>query len=307
MTGASTPPRISIVIAAFDGAPSAAELLKSIDAAHAATNIPWEVVIVDNNSRDDTLEVLRAHAAKSAASITVLTERRQGVSAARNTGLRAARGEILAIIDQDCVLARDWVAAVAREFDADPDLAMLGGRLELFNPEDLPISLRVSRERTEVSLDRFNWSAIPGCNMAFRRTLMERIGPFDMQLGVGTPGAASEDIDLIYRAVKAGLRAVYSPDVVVYHNHGRRTAAQYRRTQLLYATGKGVFFAKYAFRLHRPILKAVYWEILALLRGRRAPIPPDAMSLSSGPILARLLRGVWIQLGNEARRLLRVS
>ena len=301
MSGTAAPaaPDVSLIVAAYNAARTLPALMDSIEAADQAAGVAWEAVLVDNASTDATPELLRDFAARSKVPVTVLREARQGLSAARNAGLRAARGRLLAITDSDCVIAPDYVASIVREFAADPELGLLGGRVELYNPADLPVSIRTSRVRTPVTTDALNFSDVPGCNTVFTRALIDEIGPYDIRLGFGTRCGPSEDIDLTYRAARSGRRVIYTPDVVVYHNHGRSTEAQLRATQESYAVGKGVFFAKYALRLHRPILKAAYWEIAAQAKELRRPGPADESSLGAGAILTAMMRGAWLALTDE--------
>ena len=295
----SAVPEVSLIVAAYNAARTLPALFDSIEAADARAGVPWEAVLVDNASTDATPELLRAFAARSKVPVTVLRETRRGVSAARNAGIRAARGRILAITDSDCVLAPDYVAAIVHEFAADSALALLGGRVELYSTADRPISLRTARERAHVTIDALNFGIVPGCNTAFTRALIEEIGPYDARLGIGTRLGPSEDIDLTYRAARSRHRVIYTPEIVVYHNHGRATAADVRRTQESYAVGKGVFLAKYALRAHRPILKAAYWEIAAQVRALRRPGPADGASLGAAAILRGLARGAWLALTDE--------
>ena len=260
------PLTVSLVTGVYNSARTLPVLLDSIAAAEVPDGVRFEAFMVDNGATDESATIIkrRGHALRGL--LQYVLEPVRGVSSARNAGIQAAAGDIIAMVDADCVLAKDWLAALVREFEADPELAMIGGRLELYDPADQDISTRKWRERFAVSLATGNIDAIPGCNMAVRRAALRTIGLYDVRLGPGAPLKIGEDIDLIYRFARRGLKIVYSPDVLVYHNHGRKTDAAYDATHWLYAAGKGVFFAKYILKGDGHMVKLAYWEYASLLR-----------------------------------------
>ena len=117
MSGA-TPARTSVVVPAFDEEDVLGACLRSLAR---QTRPPLEVVVVDNNSRDCTARVARAHGAR------VVTEAVQGIWPAAATGYDAAAGEFVARCDADSVLPPDWVERIEDAFDADPDLRAVTG------------------------------------------------------------------------------------------------------------------------------------------------------------------------------------
>jgi GT2 family glycosyltransferase len=292
-------PQLSLIVGVFDAERNLPLLFDSIERAAENADVSWEAVLVDNNSRDRSLAMMREFATRAKVPVTVLSETRQGVSFARNAGLRAATGDILAVVDSDCILAPDWAAALARTFADAPDLAMIGGRVELYNDADLPISIRRSRTPVEVTVAEFNFLDIPGCNLAFRRALLDRIGPYDVRLGPGTRVGMGEDVDLVYRAARAGGRVRYVPEVVIYHNHGRSRPEQFQRVEWTYAIGKGAFFAKHMLRGRHPFFKRCYWELRALMRPAGPPDPSRGPSLPPARVLRAFLRGAYLQVTDE--------
>jgi glycosyltransferase involved in cell wall biosynthesis len=110
--------RTSVVVPAFDEEALLGACLRSLAR---QTRPPLEVVVVDNNSRDRTAAVARAHGAR------VVTEPVQGIWPAAATGYDAATGDLIARCDADCVLPPDWVERIERAFAADPDLLALTG------------------------------------------------------------------------------------------------------------------------------------------------------------------------------------
>jgi len=196
-----------------------------------------------------------------------LRENRQGKSLALNTGIRAATGEILVFTDDDCVPDLHWLAEIAREFESDPVLTVIGGRVELFDPQDSPVTIRTSRERTLITSRDQLFLLMIGANMAIRRQTFETVGDFDPFLGPGSRiGAVMEDLDLLYRVFRKNLKMLYSPDILVYHNHGRTTEAQVKALNHRYVVGRGAFYCKHILGGDREALKMAYWEFSSLTK-----------------------------------------
>lgn len=292
-------PVVSLITGTYNAGDRIQTLLESLEKVESTPEIPWEVIIVDNNSTDDTPDVIQDYVSKSIVRIKFLRETKQGVSRARNKGIRHAKGEILAFVDQDCVLDPSWLLAVVREFRSCPELSMIGGRLELFDARDKPISIRTATDREAISITSGNLGAIPGCNMAVRRSVFDAVGLYDARLGPGAPVPIGEDIDLIYRIARKGFRIEYTPDVLVYHNHGRRTDAAYKATWKLYVIGKGVFFGKYILRGRVEVLKFAYWdlnaEVKSFIKGRK----DKAAILNLVSYLYAVLIGFFLQMKDE--------
>ena len=107
---------------------------------------------------------------------------------------------------------------------------------------------------------------IIGCNMAIRSDLLRTIGDFDPLI---TPGsgkdAGFEDTDIVYRAFKNDIRIEYLPDILLYHNHGRRSDSDVADVHRKYIRGRGSFYAKHIIKGDRLVLKLAYWEIRSTL------------------------------------------
>ncbi len=152
--------------------------------------LPWQCVIVDNGSSDGTLERLRELAMVLAPGLEVVSEPRAGVSRGRNAGIRAARGEFIAMTDDDCLPEPDYLDAVLEAF-TDPAIGYYGGRVLLHDPADYPITIKTSTQREEFPPGTMlRPGALHGANFGFRRVVLERIGGFDPNLGPGTQPVA---------------------------------------------------------------------------------------------------------------------
>lgn len=294
---------LSVVVATYNRATALRRCLDSLLSMRTPDGLAWELICVDNNSTDETRRVIEEVARTSPVPVKYVFEQRQGVAYARNAGLREARGEIIAITDDDCIADPTWIAALMQEFAADPSLGIVGGRIELYDPRDRPIAIRVSRDRTFFSLGAIATHVITA-NMAIRRSAMEKVGSFDENFGPGARLLAGEDIDLLYRAYKAGVKILYSPDAVIYHNHGRQTESDEAKLRRAYAIGTGAFYCKHIFRRDPEAMRLAYWEVRRLLKRatvgvERAGIPTDNIRqiryLTLGALHYSLIRvgGMW--------------
>ncbi|MEP7088233.1 MAG: glycosyltransferase family 2 protein [Gemmatimonadota bacterium] len=203
----------------------------------------WELVVVDNGSADDTAQRLVALSATISAPVRIVYEPRAGLGRARNAGVRASSGELLAFTDDDCYPARDYLKQVVESF-ADGSLDYIGGRILLHDDGDHAITIRVDTEPIPIPPGTVVATGlIQGANMAFRRHALERIGGFDDALGPGTP-FCNDDVDAVARASAAGHTGSYVPGPVVYHHHRRGGAEEIAALWRSYDRGRGAYFAK---------------------------------------------------------------
>jgi glycosyltransferase involved in cell wall biosynthesis len=278
----------SVVVCTCNRAEKLAHLLDSFTRMRVPEGVSWELIVVDNNSTDETAQVLEAFAAKAILPLRHHFEPRQGLAVAHNHAMDVAKGDIVAFTDDDCRVPPDWLTVIAREFGGDPELSLLGGRVELFNPADRPITIRTERARLDLTGDNHAMDLLIGCNLVFRRAVGERLGRFDPRFGVGCGTVPScDDLDFVYRFVRARERIVYSPDLVVLHDHGRATDAHVESLQRRYLQGRGGFYAKYALEGDRNVARLARWEVRKLLIGILRPSERRA-NLS---VLALLLKG----------------
>jgi len=264
-----TPPgelTISVVVCTYNRASRLAETLEHFQTVTVPENVNWELVVVDNRSTDDTARVIRDVAARTKLPIRQTYEPMPGLGAARNRGIRESSGAIIAFTDDDIFPAADWLCVLAREFSADPQLSGLGGRVELHNPLDLPLTLRTSRERFQMIRTWSLLNGIPGCNMAFRREVIAATGGFDPDFGAGAPLVSAEDIEFIFRAIRRDFKLIYSPDLLVTHDHGRRTQAQASSLTRSYLIGRGAMYYKHVIKLDSEMIKMSGREVLFTLR-----------------------------------------
>lgn len=248
---------LSLVVCTRNRAAQLPDCLKAIAATQ--TRHDWELVLVDNGSTDDTPAILRQFQASHGLNIRLVTEPVAGLSRARNAGWQATRGAYIAFTDDDCYIDPTYLQQIADCFDADPRLGYLGGRILLFDPTDLRITIQ-ERTRREALLPGVFLPAglIQGANFAFRRSALEEIGGFDEHLGAGTPFPC-EDVDAIARASAAGWNGAYDPRPLVYHHHRRKTEAERDKLMAQYDHGRGAYYAKSLLRRRHRGVYAKHW------------------------------------------------
>jgi glycosyltransferase involved in cell wall biosynthesis len=258
--------KISVIVCTYNGSKRIKGTFQSLLNMETVPGLQWELILVDNNSNDDTAEIIKDFARTSGLNVRYLLERKQGLAHARNTGVTAAKGDVLVFTDDDCIVDLRWLIGIFEEFRSDPALSGLGGRVELYNKNDFPVTTRTFREKMLFSSPKQLFTLLPGCNMAFRRRVFDIVGKFDPHLGAGTRIASAEDSDIFYRVYKARLKMIYSPDVLVYHNHGRSTAAQVERLNRGYTIGQGAFYCKHILRADNVVLKMACRVIVGKMR-----------------------------------------
>jgi O-antigen biosynthesis protein len=217
-----------------------------------------DLLVVDNAPRDAaTARLVRARYPQ----VRYVCEPRPGLNWARNRAIAEARGEIIAYTDDDVVVDRGWVRALAGVFAEEAEVMAVTGLvvpLELETEAQLLFEryggfgrgferqwYRVDGESGERAATRHGGTGKfgTGANMAYRRSLLERIGGFDPALDVGTVTGGGGDLEMFFRVLKEGYTLVYEPSALVRHRH-RRDYAQLRE-QITYF---GVGFYAYLLR-----------------------------------------------------------
>jgi glycosyltransferase involved in cell wall biosynthesis len=238
--GSSNATAISLVICTRNRASQLEACLASVARIRCAW--PWNAVIVDNGSRDNTRAVASAFLHDHDGPGRYVSEPEPGLSRARNAGINASDGEIVAFTDDDCYPAPDLLDRICEIF-ADPRIGFVGGRILLHDPRDYPLTVNESLETVRFSGGSVvPCAAVQGANMAFRRAALAAIGGFDPALGAGTPFPA-EDWDAVARVCISGWDGGYFPAPTVSHHHGRTAtdAASQLRT---YHYASGAVYAK---------------------------------------------------------------
>jgi glycosyltransferase involved in cell wall biosynthesis len=244
-TALHKPPMVSVVICAYNAERTMEACLKSLR----QLDYPnYEVVIVDDGSRDRTAEI-----AGRFPEFRLIRQPNKGLSVARNVGMHAALGEIIAYTDSDCVVDPHWLtlmvaAMTANNFDAcgGPNYAPHEeGRTEacVSAAPGAPCHVLTAQDRAE---------HLAGCNMVFRKSVLQQIGGFDPQFT-----AAGDDVDICWRALDAGFVLGFCPAAFVWHFR-RNTVKAYYNQQRGYGKAEAMLYLKYPERFNA--LGQVMWR-----------------------------------------------
>jgi GT2 family glycosyltransferase len=217
-------PKASVVICAYNAASTLEDNLASL----ARLRYPnYEVIVVNDGSHDRTAGIAARYPFK------LISVPNGGLSAARNLGLGAATGEIVAYTDADTRVDEDWLSYLVQPF-LTTDAVGVGGP-NVVPPDDAWVAQCVARSPggpTHVLLNDTVAEHIPGCNMAFRRWALEEVGGFDP-----TYTKAGDDVDICWRLQGRGWHLTFSPSALVWHHH-RNSVKAYWRQQVGYGEGE---------------------------------------------------------------------
>lgn len=219
-------PKVSVVVCAYNAADTLEDCLSSLER---LTYPHYEVVLVNDGSKDATPAIARAHAGVR----TIDVYPNAGLSNARNVGAHAATGEVVAYCDADVRVDPEWLNYLVQPFLND-DVVGSGGPNVV--PGDDPwVAQCVARAPggpTHVLLDDRTAEHVPGCNMAFDREALLSIGGFNPVFL-----RAGDDVDVCWRLQAKGWRLGFAPAALVWHHH-RASIQAYWRQQIGYGEGE---------------------------------------------------------------------
>ncbi|HYR79029.1 MAG TPA: glycosyltransferase [Candidatus Dormibacteraeota bacterium] len=249
-------PKASVIVPAYNAASTLGECVASLR----TLNYPnYETIVVDDGSTDSTAQI-----AEQAGVQTIRLEHR-GLAAARNAGVEAASGEIIAFIDADARADRDWLYHLIETITRRDAAAASGPN---FAPA--PKSTRAAAMAVAPGLPRevragdADLAQLCGCNMALSKAALTKIGGFDPAFTT-----AGDDVDLSWRLTASGETLAYAPGAVVIHER-RATLGSYLAQQRGYGKGEGLLAKRYPLRdaAEEGIYAAPSW-VAAILGGAR--------------------------------------
>jgi O-antigen biosynthesis protein len=224
-------PKVSIVVCSCNGAQTIAETLAALEDLEYPD---YEIIVIDDGSSDQTSAIASKH------NVRLIRTENNGLSVARNHGLAAATGEIIAYIDDDAYPDPHWLTYLAAAFlrtehagIGGPNFAVPGdGEIAdcVANAPGGPIHVLLSDDLAE---------HIPGCNMAFRREKLSAIGGFDPRFRV-----AGDDVDICWRLQERGWTLGFAPSAIVWH-HRRNSIKRYLKQQFGYAKAEALLAEKW--------------------------------------------------------------
>lgn len=258
--------KFSIIIATYNRAADLRDTLASL--ARLRRGDDWEVIVVDNNSPDDTRSVIETAAASFPAPLRYVFEREQGRSPALNAGIRIAQGDIIVTTDDDVRVEPDWLDRAAQGLDR-LQCDYVGGRVTPIWGAPRPAWLpnHGGQQWAVIALLDYGpepvefGSQVPlGVNMAFRREAFTRAGLFDPHTGRKAGTLLGQEVrEWCIRARAAGMRGFYVPDMVVQHiiPASRLKKTYFRRWFYWRGISRAQLYEKWGFDMQAPEEKAL--------------------------------------------------
>jgi GT2 family glycosyltransferase len=261
-------PKMSVVVCSYNGSRTIADCLDGLQNLDYPT---FEVIVVDDGSTDATPQIASEYGAR------VIRTANQGLGAARNEGMRAATGEIVAYIDDDARPDPHWLTYLANMY-LQTDFVAIGGP-NVAPQEDGRIAEAVAHAPggpVHVLVTDTVADHLPGCNLTIRRAALEAIGGFDTRYS-----AAGDDVDVCWRLQENGGKLGFHPGAMVWH-HRRNSAKAYWKQQRDYGRAEALLEEKWPERYN--VMGHLSWS------GRLyGPGLQQALTARRG----RIYQGIW--------------
>lgn len=269
---------MSIVIPNWNGK---AFLQPCLDALRRQTCSPLEIILADNASTDGSQQFVREHYPEV---LLIELPENRGFTGACNAGMEAARGDYIALLNNDTEVDPKWAEAVVAAFDRHPEVGSVASKMLLFDRRDTlhtagdyfttdgrPGNRGVwQRDEGQYDHEAYVFSACGGSSV-YRRTMLDQIGLLDDDFFF-----LLEDVDLGWRAQLSGWRCLYTPEAIVYHHlsatGGGVTASYYDGRNLILLLMKNLpaaLWRKYGFSILRHQVRDAF-QALRAWRGEAA-------------------------------------
>jgi glycosyltransferase involved in cell wall biosynthesis len=276
---------ISVVLGTYNRCELLPEAIESL-LAQEAGGMRYEIILVDNNSTDRTRDTIEPYLARGDSQLRYLFESQQGVSHARNAGIRAALGTVIAFTDDDVRVSSTWVSELKKAFDLHPEVDYVGGKVVprwrrappgwLTAENWSPLAL-VDHGDTPFHTNSDRQVCLVGANLALRRQVLDVIGVFSPAFPRG------QDHELQRRLWQTGREGLYAPGVVVtadvqtermkrsYHRRWHRNEGrEYAKLRHEQWERPGRRFLDVPLRLYKWAGVRFLQMVLAALRGKQS-------------------------------------
>ena len=248
---------ISVVIPAYNESDNIQACIDSLK----AQSLPeknYEIIVVDNNSTDNTLELIKK------LGVVYTVEYKKGPAAAKNAGIPLANGNIIAFIDGDCIAAKDWLKNIVLGFEKS-EIGCVAGSITAREDNNLsPLESFLIKKEHLSQAQHIENSFLPfaaTANAAYLKEVFDKVGLFDEKLLIG------EDADLSWRMqIFTNYKVLYVPESAVFHPYESRPKELFRQKRR-HAYGSVMLYKKY--RKYRQgeakSLKQTYWEYRSII------------------------------------------
>jgi GT2 family glycosyltransferase len=257
--------RISIIIVNWNGAQHLPVCLNSL---RRQTFTDFEVILVDNHSRDDSLDLLK----RDYPEVKVIAlDQNRGFTGGNNIGIRSALGSIVILLNNDTEVDPHWLQVIVDTFDRHSEAGLIASKMLLFDQRNkfhtagdiyrldgIPGNRGVwETDRGQYNNEEYVFSACGG-SAAYRRSMLDQIGLLDEEFFY-----SCEDIDLAWRAQLAGWKCVYAPNAIVYHKlsatGGGSIASFYDGRNFIYVIAKD--YPSSLWKKYRGLIIRTQWQL----------------------------------------------
>jgi len=207
---------VSIVVPAYNAEGIISDCISSL----LAQDHPSQIIVVDDGSTDGT-----AAKVEGSEGVMLIKQENKGPAAARNVGWKAATGDIIIFTDSDCIAPKDWVSRLTAELEEED---VVGGGIEPESRGTLAEEFEQARRDRLYGRTRRHVTALPSCNLAFKRKVLEDSGGFDEDY----KRASAEDYELCSRIGLSGTKILYEPAISIIHKHSTTVSGIFHRAYL---------------------------------------------------------------------------
>ncbi|HET7377033.1 MAG TPA: glycosyltransferase family 2 protein [Anaerolineae bacterium] len=260
-------PLVSIIIVNWNGS---IHLPTCLNALRRQTFSYFEVIVVDNASHDDSIELLK----RDYPEVKILAlDRNRGFAGGNNVGIKSALGSIIVLLNNDTEVEPHWLQVITDTFDEHPEAGLIASKMLLFDQRDkfhtagdyyrldgIPGNRGVwETDRGQYNNKEYVFSACGG-SAAYRRSMLDQIGLLDEDFFY-----SCEDIDLAWRAQLAGWKCVYAPKAIVYHKlsatGGGSIASFYDGRNFIYLIAKD--YPSTLWKIYRGMVIRRQWHLFS--------------------------------------------
>lgn len=242
-------PEVSVIIPTYNRSALLRDAVNSVLAQDGPT--PVEIIVVDNNSKDDTAAVVQSLMDEHPGRLSYILETEQGNAYARNRGVKTARAPVIAFIDDDVTVESNWLTSLKNSLDSRAELSFVGGKVlpqwtttppSWLTPEHWSPLAVLDYGPDELIIGGNSPRGLLTANIAFRRSVFAEVGSFSPHLQrVKNAIGSMEDTEFLLRVCRSGKQGMYLPDMVARAPvDSERLSKEYHRR---WHTGHGHFYA----------------------------------------------------------------